>query len=476
MANVFDQFDAPATTKKGVGGVVREQIGNAVQAADDIVRLIANGMTLGYADKFAAAMDGSTPEQERAKTSAAQERAGGAGYAASIIGALLPAGRIAKGVEIGAGALKSAPVVGRLAANPYAQSAVTGAGLGVGTAAGEDKPLSDEALVGAITGVGGQALAHGLTGVIGKGLNVASRPERASFDSIRSDAKNAYKSAEDAGVIFSPDFTTQLGKGLRGVAEDFAYEPIMQPKASGFLNVLARNEGQPVTLEGMDRLQRVASRVAASSDPEERKLGALLKGKVESFVQSAGPGDILPGGDIGQAQRALGEARTLYKRAAKGADVEAALEQAGRRSARTYVGSNVENPIRQEIGKMLDRRGNWTPDEEAAVRAIEGGSRGQNALRLLGTLSPDSGRLAMFAHLAAAPWLGGANIPLAALGFGAKHLSEALTKGKAERLSDLIAAGGDASALTVPPGALETAIRGARSPLSLLFTTAGAGR
>ena len=73
MANIFDQFDAPPAATKPVANAFdrfdssaasleAEQpwYGKLGQAADDIARIAANGLTFGYADKIAGALGCST--------------------------------------------------------------------------------------------------------------------------------------------------------------------------------------------------------------------------------------------------------------------------------------------------------------------------------------------------------------------------------------------------------------------------------
>lgn len=66
-----------------------------LQAADDTVRLMANGMTFGQMDKLAGYLSGDGTEAERAKSADAKARAGSAGVASELVGsgmagALLP--------------------------------------------------------------------------------------------------------------------------------------------------------------------------------------------------------------------------------------------------------------------------------------------------------------------------------------------------------------------------------------------------
>jgi hypothetical protein len=60
------------------------------QAADDVARLGANGITLGGMDRLSSYMNGTPLEDEQARTWKASERAGAAGIAAKLLGAMAP--------------------------------------------------------------------------------------------------------------------------------------------------------------------------------------------------------------------------------------------------------------------------------------------------------------------------------------------------------------------------------------------------
>lgn len=81
--------------------------GGPLQAADDMVRIISNGLTFGAADKIAAALG---EKDTASKTAAARQRAGFAGDVGSILG-------LGGGVKLAfqglKGAAKAAPAVGR---------------------------------------------------------------------------------------------------------------------------------------------------------------------------------------------------------------------------------------------------------------------------------------------------------------------------------------------------------------------------
>lgn len=96
------------------------------QAADDIVRLGANGLSFGLADKAAAALG---EENTAAKTAAALDRAGVAGDAAGLLGA-------GGGLKLGWNGVKAVPkIVRTVAPKLSAKAALGAAALGAGSLA-----------------------------------------------------------------------------------------------------------------------------------------------------------------------------------------------------------------------------------------------------------------------------------------------------------------------------------------------------
>lgn len=122
-----------------------------LKAADDLVRLAANGMTFGFADKIAGYLGGDGTEAERAKTEDARTRAGGAGLVAEIGGGIATPAGLAKA---GLTATRLPGVVGRLGG-----LAADGAAIGVADALGNDTDVMTGAALGAGLGAAGQAVA-----------------------------------------------------------------------------------------------------------------------------------------------------------------------------------------------------------------------------------------------------------------------------------------------------------------------------
>jgi hypothetical protein len=97
-------------------------MGGPLQAADDMVRILANSMTFGGADKIASYMG---EKDTAAKTAAARSRAGVAGDAASLLG-------LGGDLKLAGMGLKALP---KIAGAVISKKGALAAGLGLGTLA-----------------------------------------------------------------------------------------------------------------------------------------------------------------------------------------------------------------------------------------------------------------------------------------------------------------------------------------------------
>lgn len=437
--------------------------GKAAQAADDTVRFLANGMTLGYADKFAGYMGGEGTAAERAKTEKARERAGSAGTAAEIVGTMIPAGALANSALSATRYVPSAArgftgLLGRSIA-----AGVDGAALGAVQATGYDNDPLSGATVGFLGGAGGNVIGEG----VGAGLNKVAgmfnaKPQAMSAEQLKEAGQNAYRQAREAGVIFKPDAVNRLQQTVYKDMAEFGFHPTNQPGAAVAYNELARlAEGGNVSLEGLEALRRMASNGYNPTNPSNNELLRRITERIDDFAATAGADDILTG-NAQAAVDALNQGRDYWTRFRKLEKVQELIDRAARRAGSTGSGGNVENATRQELRKILDNKKlmrGFKPDEIEAITAVVMGTPTQNTLRLIGKLSPQGN------GLMAALGLGGAYaapqvaIPAMIAGAGAKKAAEAMTASNAEAAKRLIAAGGNKAALLGDPNAAQRLVQ-----------------
>lgn len=430
------------------------QSGGILQKADDLVRMAADGLTGGYADKFAAYMSGNPEEQERTKTDEAAKRTGWVGTAAQIAGTAAGPGKVASG---------AAKLVPRI--TPLLTSALTGAGIGAFDAAGHDQNIATGAGVGALAGVGGDLAARGISGAVGSVAGAFNKkPNIPTLEDLEAMKRAAYGRADASGGVVNKDAVQRLAEALRADAADFGYVADQQPSSAGVFKLLKDYEGQNVTMKGLETLRKSAGRTWESRHDSDAALGGRLKAKIDDFTNNLNESDLVPGfGDARASNEAFKEARGLAQRTFKADDLEKALSSGERRTMKTGVGGNSDNVIRQNVDKLVNSNTKWTPDELAALNETVLGTPTRNALRAAGRFSPIgnslTGLLEGGAGLASM-YAGGAHATLPVLavgagGYGAKVLADALTRRAANRAGDIIRAGGSKAASEAAPNAVQ---------------------
>jgi len=449
----------------------------AGQAADDTMRFLANGMTLGYADKIAGYLGGEGEGAERAKTGRAKERAGAAGTAAEILGTMAPANALMSSA-LSASRLVPAGLTGAkgLAARSTAMGADM-AGLGAIQATGNNEDPLTGALIGFGSGVGGNLAGEALTAGASKAFGMFNpKPKIMTPEQMKAAGEAAYKSADDAGVIFKPESVGRLRDQVYDDFAEFGFHPKNHPGAGVAYDELARlAEGGNVSLKGLDTARKVTQGGFKADNPANNALIGKAAERIDDFAMGAGADDVLSGNPQ-VAAKALKEARTYWQRFRKSEKVNELLERAAVNAGSTGSGGNVENATRQQLKRLLTdkklTRG-MTPDELSAVKKAVLGTPTQNALRLAGKLSPQGNGLMLYlmgAGSVAAPHV---TIPAMAAGYGAKKTAEALTRKSAADLQKLIAVGGSKSALQGPKNALQKLTESQRETLVRLLSASG---
>lgn len=432
------------------------------RAADDMVRIGANAATFGYADKLAGYAGGEGTEAERAKTQGARDRAGSAAYAGDVLGGVA-------GMGIGNAAVGAIPGVAKVGAavgNMLPKAGVgglmartagmagQGAAYGALDATGHDTDVGQGALVGALAGgagnVAGEAVSAGVNKVAGA---FNKQPKLPSMDDLKTQKNAAYDAADNAGVILNPDAVKGVKSKVVDALTDMGYHPKLQPKIAAVLDELDRVAGDNVTLKGYDTVRKIAS---GAYEPGNKANNAMVTKIVRALDDAPIENNVLAGDAAGIAK--LKEARGLNSRVAKGETVDFAMDKAARNAAGEGSGGNIDNRIRQQFRSILNspsKSRGFSKDEIQAMEEVVAGTPTRNAARLLGKLSPSGNGLMAAMQLGAAGATGGASIPLAAVGMGAKKLAEKSTNSSVDDLVRIIAAGGKKSDAFAAPNVVQ---------------------
>ncbi len=448
-ANVQAEFDAMPWYHK------------AAVAADDLVRSAANGATFGYADKLAGWANGTGTEAERQKSAEASMRGGSATTAAEIGGAIAtPVLAAGVGASLPRMAASVPGVTGTLARSGLA--AVEGAGYGALNASGHDQDIGEGALMGAIFGAGGnaagEAVATGTRKVAGA---FNAKPKIPTMDELSTAARQAYDAADKAGVIFTPQATGRLQSEIVQTLTDAGFDPALQPGAAAVLRRLQDLQGQNVTLKGLDTLRKVAGGGFIPGNKSNNAAVSAIVNRIDDLVGNTQAGEVLSG-DATAGAEALKTARDLWSRMSKANAVTEAAARGELNAAAAGSGANRENASHQVMKALRNNKSatrGFTPDEQAALMQAITGTPDQNALRLVGKLSPTgivSGALSSGAGYQMGGPVGAVAAP--AVGYFARKGAERMQDGFVQDLVDIIMAGGSKAATLTPANAVQAAI------------------
>ena len=281
-----------------------------------------------------------------------------------------------------------------------------------------------------------------------------------NLDQLRAQRTAAYQAADAAGVVYSPQAVDDLVSNIEQSAINSNLNPARHPRAASMLQDIQDAGGNSMSLTQLDQLRQVVRRdVANAPDDAERFFGNQMIRQIDQFVDSAPP---VVSGNANDAAQLIQNARNLNTRYRKVETIMDAVDSARLRAGSTGSGGNVDNAIRQNLRRVLEN-GNWTPEEEAALRSAVVGGPWQNALRLVGKLSPSGNGLMAALNLgsAAAGGLPGA-IP-GATGMIAKHVADNMTQ---QRVSNLLQIAGNPQLTPAQRQAAQTA---AQQGLAQLF-------
>lgn len=380
-----------------------------------------------------------------------------ASTAGAVAGGLGAAGPLVKG---GATLLQGAKAT---LPSLMGRGAAEGSLYGMAYGAGEGRGLEGRAF-NAGTGALFGGAAGGLTGGLARiGAGKVADDAIPSTEQLRAIGSQAYKQADDAGVIFTPAAVEKLQKGLTADFTDFGFLPELQPGAAAVLRQIEKQAGNNITLKGLDTLRKAASNAYIPGNKSNNNLVQKIISRIDEMMANPAADDVLMG-DAQAGAAALKQARDAWARSSKAEGVQNALKKADLRAASTGSGGNADNATRQALRKFLEtQRGLSDAERKVIEKAIRGGPV-QNALRLVGKLSPSGN------GLMAALGIGGTMVnPLVGVaslgGMGAKAAADAMTRQNVNMAQNLIRSGGK-----LPAGELS----GVRKLIADALTLSGA--
>ncbi|WNV09950.1 hypothetical protein [Tardiphaga sp. 709] len=272
---------------------------------------------------------------------------------------------------------------------------------------------------------------------------------------LKAASRAAYQSPEIAAVRVDPRSTANLAtkiendllqKGFRQRSQPEVFEeikaltpPTLTPKqiAQGYTL-------PPVEIADLHSSQKALGLLARERDavgaPTPKAAAAAeAKRALDDYLPNIPASDVLAG-DAARASEILKEASSNWGAAKRGEQVDLQLTRAERQAAKSGMGGNVENAMRQKIATILDnpkRTSGFSKDEIKAMEDIVRGTKTRNTLRSVGKLGVDGG-LSLMLNTGAALGSGGATIPVTVMGTIARLIGQKSTAKAGAALSELV--------------------------------------
>jgi hypothetical protein len=238
-----------------------------------------------------------------------------------------------------------------------------------------------------------------------KGARAAGRvPEPAKAPvpttlELKSAASNAYKAADEAGVVIRPESTARATEIFDRVAkeENLGRLPPALKDASEILKErVAKNE--PLTLKEADKVRQIINDAKASKEPSDRRLAKIVQNKYDEYIDNLTPEDTLAG-DASQAVGVLKDARELYKRQKNSSLVDNIERRAKNTGEANYSQAGEELALRREFLRLANKDTTqrfFSPEQQAAISKVAAPGMGANTLRNIGKMDPMKGGVPAF--------------------------------------------------------------------------------
>jgi hypothetical protein len=300
-------------------------------------------------------------------------------------------------------------------------------------------------------------------------------------EELQSAKQKLYDAAEHSGVVIKPEVTAKSAQIFRDVArkENLGKLPPKLAEAATILEERVANN-DPLTLSDADKARQLINDALKSTDAGDRRLGKVIKGQYDTFLDNLGPDDTLAG-DPEIAVGFLKAARDTNRRFENSRLVDSTVRRAERAGDAKYTQAGDEHALRTEFKKLADNDKKMRTLAPAQRQAIEdvargGSTRGRrlatNLLRNAGKFDPTSGGMAAYIAQGAGATLGGAlggiagtgvgAMTVPALGFAAKRGATRLTRGNVARAREALVGRGDAP---TPQGLAESLRAAGMAPI-----------
>jgi hypothetical protein len=303
-----------------------------------------------------------------------------AGGGLAGVGTQLPAlGRLATTASTEAGRT----LASRLAQTPVAQTVVAAPAASTAQYVGE---TTESPLAGMAAG-----MAVGSTA----GLRPRKVEPALSAEQLALRADIAYRNAEKAGVIVSPDSLKAKVPQFEKVLKEEGFVPGLHPQLDTVLGEFQKQIETPKTLKELDQLRRTLKAPAKFfENPDQQRITGKLIDEFDDYVKNLSAKDLaIEGGKVKTATKELTKARNFYARSRKADEIDELFRRAEIRAGANFTQSGLENALRQELKTLSLNKKRFSMFSKTEQDAIESAAKGgsiQNILRNIGKYAATS--------------------------------------------------------------------------------------
>ena len=296
------------------------------------------------------------------------------------VGTQLPAlGRLATTATTEAGR----SLAGRMAQAPVAQTVVAAPAAGTAQYVGE---TTENPLLGMAAG-----MAVGSTA----GLRPRQVEKGLTAEQLRIRADIAYRNAEKAGVVVSPESLKAKVPQFEKLLKEEGFVPGLHKELDTVLGELQREVNTPKTLKELDQLRRTLKAPAKFFDnPDQQRITGKLVDEFDDYVNNLSAKDLaVEGGKVKTATKELTKARNFYSKSRKADEIDELFRRAEIRAGANFTQSGLENALRQELKSLAlnkKRISMFSSTEQNAIEAAAKGGSLQNVLRNIGKYAATS--------------------------------------------------------------------------------------
>lgn len=246
------------------------------------------------------------------------------------------------------------------------------------------------------------ALAGGVGEGIAEGIGHARAHPIMSSDELGKAKTAAYKAADQAGVVISPQaFQTFASDLAHDVTKNNVVQADVHKNALAGLSIIQDEAaaGVPISLARADKIRQAVKGAvdsAASSNGDDLRVAMKVKRGLDDYLDSLEhrPQDVLSG-DPATAVPILKQARSLAQREFKAAEIQKIIDLSKNQAAGNNSALGTGQAMRQQFknlnAQLIKEPGmakSFSPAERAAIDKVVNGGPIENALRLFGKLAP----------------------------------------------------------------------------------------